>query len=75
MLKIGFTHRFYYIVKYLDTSFLCKRTKIIIYGNNLNHVNTTAYTLKSLRYPDAYKAKGISFMEDKIRLKEIKKRI
>lgn len=75
MLKIGFTHKFYYRMMYPDTFFLCKKTKIIIYGNNLNHVNTLAYTLKSLRYPDIYKGKGIAFTEEKIRLKPSKKRI
>ncbi len=75
MLKIGFTHRFYYHIKNADTNFLCKKTKIIIYGDNLDHVNTTTYTLKSLRYPDPYKGKGITFSEEIIKLKPSKKRI
>lgn len=75
LLKIGFTHKIYYLAANLDTTLVCKKGRLLVYGNDIDLVNNLAYEIKGLRQPDSYKGKGIIFTDEKIKLKSSKKRI
>ncbi len=75
LLKIGYTHKIYYLIPYSDVSFLSKKGRMIIYGSNVNNINNVVYEIKNLRQPDSYKGKGIIFSDEKLKLKSSKKRI
>lgn len=75
LMKVGYTHKIYYINTYEDVDFFCKKGRLIIYGNNSDTVNNFAYQIKKFRQPDSYKGKGIIFIDEKLKLKSSKKRI
>lgn len=75
LLKLGFTHKIYYIINKANVNFICKKGKIFVYGTVADAISNTAHELKSLRYPDSYKGKGIIFSDEVIKLKSGKKRV
>lgn len=75
LLKIGYTHKIYYLIPYSDVSFLSKKGRILVHGSNVNNINNVVYEIKNLRQPDSYKGKGIIFSDEKLKLKSSKKRI
>jgi hypothetical protein len=71
-LKLGYSHViFIKIPQTISVSLLKKR--ILIEGYNSVDVGNFAFKLKSLRLPNSYKAKGLWYNHEKIKLKIIKK--
>lgn len=50
------------------------QTEIIIRGIDRQRVTQFAANIRALRKPDAYKGKGVRYADEKIRLKEVKKK-
>ncbi len=67
-LKIGFSH---YIKLRLPKSIkiIGFKTKLIIFGINLEEVNQVAREIKALKKPDRYKGKGIRYESEEVILK------
>jgi large subunit ribosomal protein L6 len=74
LLKVGYTHKIYYIFMHDAVNFIAKRSKVVLYGSALDQINNIAYEIRSMRKPDDYKGKGIVFSDEKLRLKSTKKR-
>lgn len=74
-LKIGFSHQIQYNIPLdIKISILSQKGNfIVVSGNNLQKVNQTAFEIKKLKLPDAYKGKGIRYFKENIKLKEGKK--
>jgi len=53
---------------------LIKPTLINITGNNYNQVTQVASTLRTFKRPEPYNGKGIKYLNEKIVLKEKKKK-
>ena len=71
-LKLGYSHViFIKIPQTISVSLLKKR--ILIEGYNSVDVGNFAFKLKSLRLPNSYKAKGLWYNHEQIKLKIIKK--
>lgn len=71
--KLGFSHQIYYKV-HVDMKALCfKSTNLYIFGNSFNQITQTASTIRSYKFPEPYKGKGILYQNEKIKLKEGKK--
>jgi large subunit ribosomal protein L6 len=65
---LGLTH---YISMKLPSfaNVLAKKIKIIISSKNNKDLGIFSNNIKSLKYPDAYKGKGIRFFDESIKLK------
>lgn len=73
MLKLGYSHNIYF-KKPLDINVFClKLTKLFIFGNSYQEISKTASLIRSFKYPEPYKGKGILYENEKITLKEGKK--
>ena len=72
-LKLGFSHNlFFFLPKNLKI--ICpKYNKILIYGHSETTVNNFVSLLRSYKYPDVYKGKGVLYEKEKLKLKEGKK--
>jgi ribosomal protein L6P/L9E len=73
MFKLGFSHVLYFKTPNNLNFFCLKSTKLFIYGNLYQEVNQISAVIKSYKYPDPYKGKGILYENEKITLKEGKK--
>jgi large subunit ribosomal protein L6 len=73
MFKLGFSHVLYFKIPNNLNFFCLKSTKLFIYGNFYQEVNQISALIKSYKYPDPYKGKGILYENEKITLKEGKK--
>ena len=72
-LKLGYSH-FIYIRIPKDLLVVCpKPNKIFLYGNYQQKINLLAFLIKSYKLPEPYKAKGIFFFNEQIKLKKGKK--
>ena len=69
MFKLGFCHVIYFKVPNLLNFFCLKATKLFIYGNLYQDVTQTSALIRSYKYPDPYKGKGILYWDEKIKLK------
>ena len=71
--KLGYSHQIYFKVLN-DLNVYChKATTIFISGNSNQNVSQTAALIRSYKYPEPYKGKGILYDNEKITLKEGKK--
>jgi large subunit ribosomal protein L6 len=73
MFKLGFSHAIYFKIPDELKIFCLKSTKLFIYGNLYQNITQTSAQIKSYKYPDPYKGKGILYWDEKIKLKEGKK--
>jgi large subunit ribosomal protein L6 len=72
-LKLGYSHQIYFKVSN-DLNVYChKATTVYISGNSNQNVSQTAALIRSYKYPEPYKGKGILYDNEKIVLKEGKK--
>jgi large subunit ribosomal protein L6 len=72
-LKLGYSHQIYFKVSN-DLNVYChKATTVYISGNSNQNVSQTAALIRSFKYPEPYKGKGILYDNEKIVLKEGKK--
>jgi len=72
--NLGFSHPIEYIIPDGITINLIKPTLINIIGNNYNQVTQVASTLRTFKHPEPYNGKGIKYLNEKIVLKEKKKK-
>ena len=73
MFKLGFSHALYFRIPNKLNVFCLKTNKLFIYGNFYQEVNQISSIIKSYKYPDPYKGKGILYENEKFELKEGKK--
>lgn len=74
-LKLGFSHEVIYNIP-TDIEILAGKTKgilLLIRGTELDRVCQVAAEIKTLRYPDSYKGKGIHYDKEIIKLKKGKR--
>jgi len=73
ILKLGYSHNIYFRVP-SDITIMClKSNKIFILGNSYEKITQIAFLIKSYKFPEPYKGKGILYENEKIVLKEGKK--
>lgn len=71
--KLGYSHNIYYkIPKNLEVK-IRQSNKIFILGHDYDLVSKTASVIRSYKYPEPYKGKGILYFNESIELKEGKK--
>jgi len=71
--KLGYSHQIYFKVSSNLNVYCHKATTIFISGNSTQNVSQTAALIRSYKYPEPYKGKGILYDNEKIVLKEGKK--
>jgi len=73
-LNLGFSH----IVKYVPKKGIdikcISNTEVTIFGINKQLVGQTAAEIRLLRPPEPYKGKGIRYMNEKVKIKDSKKK-
>ena len=73
MFKLGLSHVIYFKIPDQLNYFCLKANKLFIYGSLYQEVTQTSALIRSYKYPDPYKGKGILYWDEKIKLKEGKK--
>jgi large subunit ribosomal protein L6 len=71
--KLGYSHQIYFKVSNNLNIYCHKATTIFISGNSNQNVSQTAALIRSYKYPEPYKGKGILYDNEKIIIKEGKK--
>lgn len=71
--KLGYSHPIYFKIPKNLKIFCLKVNKLFIIGNSYMFINQIAALIKSYKFPDPYKGKGILYTTEKITLKEGKK--
>ena len=72
--KIGFSHDFKYVLPLSVKVFLLEQNYISIYGIDKNQVTQIAAKIREIKPPSPYKGKGIRVVNEKISLKQGKKK-
>ena len=73
-LNLGFSHMVKYIPK-KGINITCKsNTEVTIFGINKQLVGQTASEIRLLRPPEPYKGKGIRYIDEKVKIKDSKKK-
>jgi large subunit ribosomal protein L6 len=72
-LKLGFSHSIYYKTPNTVRVTPFKHIYIYIFGTSYYFVTQAAATIRSYKFPEPYKGKGILYENEKIKLKEGKK--
>jgi large subunit ribosomal protein L6 len=72
-LQLGFSHLLVYKFP-SSVTIKCKKTKILVFGSDLNLVTQVASEIRNLRSPDSYKGKGILYSNEQLVLKVGKQR-
>jgi large subunit ribosomal protein L6 len=73
-LTLGFSHPVSYTVPEGITIETPSQTEILIKGNDRQRVGQTAAEIRDIRPPEPYKGKGVRYADEKIVLKEGKKK-
>lgn len=73
-LNLGYSHPINYAVPAGITVELPTQTEIIIKGIDKQKVGQTAAEIRAFRRPEPYKGKGVRYADEKIKLKEAKKK-
>jgi large subunit ribosomal protein L6 len=71
--KLGFSHQIYFKISNTLNVFCLKATTIYICGNSYQEISQISALIRSYKYPESYKGKGILFENEKISIKEGKK--
>jgi large subunit ribosomal protein L6 len=74
ILRLGFSHSIEYAIPKSIEIYNPAPTDIIIRGFNKQLVNQVASEIRRYKYPEPYKGKGILYVNEKILLKEGKKK-
>jgi len=74
LLKLGYSHDIVYKIPSSIKLFLIDPTLICIFGIDKNQITQIASKLRNLRKPSVYKGKGIRLVDEKILLKQGKKK-
>lgn len=72
-MSLGFSHEIKYIVPQ-GIEIKVDKQNIIISGANKQKVGQVAAELRALRKPEPYKGKGVRYIDEKVRMKEGKKK-
>lgn len=73
-LSLGFSHMVKYTPK-KGINITCKsNTEVTIFGINKQLVGQTAAEIRLIRPPEPYKGKGIRYLNEKVRIKDSKKK-
>ena len=71
--NLGFSHLiFLRLIKNVDV-FCLKSNNLLIFGNSLKQITQFGFQIRSYKYPESYKGKGILYNNEKIKLKSGKK--
>ncbi len=73
-LTLGFSHPVSYAIPEGITMETPSQTEILIKGNDRQRVGQTAAEIRGIRPPEPYKGKGVRYSDEKIILKEGKKK-
>lgn len=73
LFKLGYSHSIFLKIPKEINIFCLKLTKLFIFGNSYQEVTLTAAQVRSTKFPEPYKGKGILYENEKIILKEGKK--
>jgi large subunit ribosomal protein L6 len=73
-LTLGFSHPVSYAIPEGITIETPSQTEILIKGNDRQRVGQTAAEIRGIRPPEPYKGKGVRYSDEKIVLKEGKKK-
>jgi large subunit ribosomal protein L6 len=71
--KLGYSHQIYFKISNTLNVFCFKATTIFISGNSYQEVSQVSSLIRSYKYPEPYKGKGILYENEKIAIKEGKK--
>lgn len=71
--KLGYSHQIYFKISNTLNVFCFKATTIFISGNSYQEVSQVSALIRSYKYPEPYKGKGIVYENEKIAIKEGKK--
>jgi len=74
LLKLGYSHDIIYKIPSSIKLFLVEPTVICLFGIDKNQVTQIATKIRNLRKPSVYKGKGIRLINEKILLKQGKKK-
>nr|QGT76956.1 ribosomal protein L6 [Micractinium pusillum] len=74
LLKLGYSHDIMYKVPSSIKLFLLEPTVICLFGLDKNQVTQIATKIRNLRPPSVYKGKGIRLINEKVFLKQGKKK-
>jgi large subunit ribosomal protein L6 len=74
LLKLGYSHDIIYRIPPSIKLFLVDPTVICLFGLDKNQITQIASKIRSLRPPSVYKGKGIRLINEKILLKQGKKK-
>jgi large subunit ribosomal protein L6 len=73
-LALGFSHPVSFVIPEGITIETPSQTEILIKGNDRQRVGQTAAEIRGIRPPEPYKGKGVRYSDEKIILKEGKKK-
>ena len=73
-LTLGFSHLINYAIPEGITIETPTQTEILVKGIDIQRVGQTAAEIRSFRPPEPYKGKGVKYSDEKISLKEAKKK-
>ena len=74
LLKLGYSHDILYKVPPSVKTFLIDPTLICLFGIDKNQITQIAAKIRNLRRPSVYKGKGIRLLNEKVLLKQGKKK-
>lgn len=74
LLKLGYSHDIVYKIPSSVQLFLIDPTVICVFGLDKNQITQIAAKIRNLRRPSVYKGKGIRFINEKILVKQGKKK-
>ena len=74
VMKIGFCHDVIFPIPDGMKVECPSPTLISVSGTHKQQVTSVAAKLRKLRPPDPYKGKGIRYLDEKVRLREVKKK-
>jgi hypothetical protein len=72
-LKLGFSHLFNILIE-KDIFVQVKKNFLFFKSYNEENLGSFSYKIKNLKNPDVYKGKGIWFRNEKLKLKQVKKK-
>jgi len=73
-LNLGFSHVVQYVPKKGINITCSSNTEVTIFGINKQLVGQTAAEIRLLRPPEPYKGKGIRYLNEKVKIKDSKKK-
>lgn len=71
LFKVGHSHSIY--LKFNFKKIILKSIKLFVIGNFFQNVIKTAAFVRSFKFPESYKGKGIQYFNEKVEIKEGKK--